>query len=142
MYVTEADHHDWQWFKPSSVKAEDLPECTIFYDECFTDAGAPFTRATDLFKHIAFQNPQCGDCGAFSSVLEDTSSLTSSQSSKHWWEPAAGLGWRPSCHRHIAPCLSPRNLMKSRTCRWKSDGRMATSVCARPCVNRASAHGR
>lgn len=63
MYITEADHSDWQWFKPGSVSEEDLPECTIFYDECFTDGGAPFERASELFKHIAFRNPQCGDCG-------------------------------------------------------------------------------
>lgn len=62
MYVTEASHADWQYLRPSSVAEEDLPECTIFYDECFTDGGAPFERASELFKHIAFRNPQCGDC--------------------------------------------------------------------------------
>lgn len=64
-YVTEHDHHDWQYFKPSKVKEDELPDCMLVYDECFTDNGAPFTHASDLFKHIAFKNHQCGDCGAY-----------------------------------------------------------------------------
>ncbi|KIP04248.1 hypothetical protein PHLGIDRAFT_76231 [Phlebiopsis gigantea 11061_1 CR5-6] len=61
-YITEEVHSDWQWFKPSTVKEEDLPECTLVYDECFTDGGASFTHASEVFKHIAFRQPQCGDC--------------------------------------------------------------------------------
>ncbi|GJE97686.1 hypothetical protein PsYK624_139070 [Phanerochaete sordida] len=62
MYLSEAEHGDWQWFKPSSHAEDDMPACTLFYDECFTDGGAPFERASELFKHIAFRNTQCGDC--------------------------------------------------------------------------------
>jgi hypothetical protein len=65
MYLTEADHSDWQWFKPSSIPEDKLPECTIWYDECFTDGGAQFTHASELFKHMAFKKPQCGDCGTY-----------------------------------------------------------------------------
>ena len=64
-YVTDQHHDDWQWFKPSTVPEDKLPECTISFDECFTDNGEPFTRASDVFKHIAFQNIRCGDCGTY-----------------------------------------------------------------------------
>ena len=48
----------------TTVKEEDLPVCTLVYDECFADdTGAPFARASEVFKHIAFRKPQCGDCG-------------------------------------------------------------------------------
>ncbi len=33
------------------------------YDECFTHEGSGFSAATGMFKHIAFRNPKCGDCG-------------------------------------------------------------------------------
>ena len=37
--------------------------CTISFDECFTDGGSTFTRATDVLTNIAFKTPRCGDCG-------------------------------------------------------------------------------
>ncbi|KAH9917959.1 uncharacterized protein B0H18DRAFT_883279 [Fomitopsis serialis] len=40
------------------VAEDDLLTCTISYDECF----AGYSRASDVFKHVAFENPQCGDC--------------------------------------------------------------------------------
>lgn len=41
------------------ISSDDLPSCTISYDECF----GGYSRASDVLKHIAFENPQCGDCG-------------------------------------------------------------------------------
>ncbi|OSD02439.1 hypothetical protein PYCCODRAFT_1467800 [Trametes coccinea BRFM310] len=37
---------------------DERPECTIKRSECFDVRG----RASDVFKHIAFENPSCGDC--------------------------------------------------------------------------------
>lgn len=41
------------------ISSDDLPSCTIRYDECFEG----YSRASDVFKHIAFEKPECGDCG-------------------------------------------------------------------------------
>ncbi|EPS98615.1 hypothetical protein FOMPIDRAFT_59328 [Fomitopsis schrenkii] len=41
------------------ISSDDLPSCTISYHECFEG----YSRASDVFKHIAFEKPQCGDCG-------------------------------------------------------------------------------
>ncbi|KZT64246.1 hypothetical protein DAEQUDRAFT_732853 [Daedalea quercina L-15889] len=40
------------------VPEGDLPTCTINFDECL----AGYSRASDVFKHIAFEDPKCGDC--------------------------------------------------------------------------------
>ncbi|TFY56037.1 hypothetical protein EVJ58_g7880 [Rhodofomes roseus] len=40
------------------VAEDDLPTCTISFDECFPG----YSRASDVFKYVAFENPQCGDC--------------------------------------------------------------------------------
>ncbi|KAI0345638.1 hypothetical protein BDW22DRAFT_1481867 [Trametopsis cervina] len=55
------DHRDLPSFR-STERPEDLPECSISYDQCFTDEGTVFTKASDVFTHISFKNPQCGDC--------------------------------------------------------------------------------
>lgn len=51
---------------PSYTLDNARPQCTIKREECFinvkgADGGAP--RASDVFKHIAFERPECGDCG-------------------------------------------------------------------------------
>ncbi|KZT11759.1 uncharacterized protein LAESUDRAFT_754314 [Laetiporus sulphureus 93-53] len=40
------------------VNEGSLPQCVISYDECF----AGHTRASEVFKNIAFRHPRCGDC--------------------------------------------------------------------------------
>ncbi|KAI0700102.1 hypothetical protein BC835DRAFT_1329341 [Cytidiella melzeri] len=60
-YINE-DDREWPSFR-SNEKAENLPECTVSYEQCFVDEqGSLFTRATDILKNIAFREPQCGDC--------------------------------------------------------------------------------
>lgn len=53
-----------KWPRYTRAAAEaDLPQCTIDYAKCFVSpAGKPFTTASELFKHVAFREPQCGDC--------------------------------------------------------------------------------
>ncbi|KAI0768964.1 hypothetical protein BD413DRAFT_478467 [Trametes elegans] len=46
---------EWPRFGISDVR----PQCTIKRDECFPPGT---TRASDLFKYIAFEKPECGDC--------------------------------------------------------------------------------
>lgn len=51
---------------PSStpdVPEESLPTCEIHFSQCF----AGYTRASDVFKRIAFEAHECGDCGEFQS---------------------------------------------------------------------------
>ncbi|KAI0629884.1 hypothetical protein C8Q77DRAFT_1065020 [Trametes polyzona] len=51
---------------------EKRPECKIKRSECFdikgADGGPP--RASDVFKHIAFENTDCGDCAILALVKE------------------------------------------------------------------------
>ncbi|KAJ2967277.1 hypothetical protein NUW54_g13549 [Trametes sanguinea] len=47
--------HGWG----SYDKDDERLECIIKRSECFDVRG----RASDLFKHIAFERPTCGDCG-------------------------------------------------------------------------------
>lgn len=69
-YIDETEHSQWQDFRPSTTSPDDLPECTISFDECFVHDNAPLTRASDVFKHVAFRRPACGDC---STSLTDSS---------------------------------------------------------------------
>ncbi|KAI0671047.1 hypothetical protein C8Q78DRAFT_973893 [Trametes maxima] len=52
--------HNWASFTADDVR----PQCSIKRDECFdikgANGGAP--TASEVFKHIAFENPKCGDC--------------------------------------------------------------------------------
>lgn len=63
---------------PSYTLDNARPQCTIKREECFidvkgADGGAP--RASDVFKHIAFERPECGDCGTLSPSVGKCSSL-------------------------------------------------------------------
>ncbi|CCM05604.1 uncharacterized protein FIBRA_07832 [Fibroporia radiculosa] len=40
------------------IPERNLPRCFISYDECF----AGHSKASDVFKNVAFGNPKCGDC--------------------------------------------------------------------------------
>ncbi|KAI0823219.1 hypothetical protein BC628DRAFT_1325337 [Trametes gibbosa] len=55
---------------PGLGPEDEQPECSIKRDECFDikggDDGA--LRASDLFKHIAFERPACGDCAILALV--------------------------------------------------------------------------
>ncbi|OJT14234.1 3-O-alpha-D-mannopyranosyl-alpha-D-mannopyranose xylosylphosphotransferase [Trametes pubescens] len=55
---------------PSYTLDDARPQCTIKREECFNvkgaDGGAP--RASDVFKHIAFERPECGDCAMLALV--------------------------------------------------------------------------
>ena len=70
--------HGWPGFAagddPSGrddLKAKDEVRrrvCTIKRDECFAAAVDPeggTTLASEVFKHIAFREVKCGDCGKF-----------------------------------------------------------------------------
>ena len=62
----------WPGFDPADADPKSPSErverakrmCTIKRDECFAikapNGGAP--RASDIFKHIAFDRTECGDC--------------------------------------------------------------------------------
>ncbi|KAH9849530.1 hypothetical protein C2E23DRAFT_737200 [Lenzites betulinus] len=55
---------------PALGAGDERPECSMKRNECFDikgpDGGAP--RASDIFKHIAFERPECGDCAILALV--------------------------------------------------------------------------
>lgn len=51
-----------EWAVYHAVDEENLPRCSIDYGMCFTDDGKLLKSASEVFKHIAFERPQCGDC--------------------------------------------------------------------------------
>lgn len=67
-YLNETHHDEWQSFAPN-LSDDELPVCTISYEECFMDNGVNITRATDVFTNIAFRKPKCGDCGRCQAAL-------------------------------------------------------------------------
>ncbi|CCM03068.1 uncharacterized protein FIBRA_05188 [Fibroporia radiculosa] len=52
------------------VPEDELPTCRINYDQCF----AGFERASDVFKHIAFKDVECGDC-VISALVRESGDL-------------------------------------------------------------------
>ncbi|KZT09090.1 uncharacterized protein LAESUDRAFT_722792 [Laetiporus sulphureus 93-53] len=55
---TRGQQH-WPTFTPGTDE-KGLPSCSISFDECFSPNAS--NRASDIFKGIAFDKLQCGDC--------------------------------------------------------------------------------
>jgi hypothetical protein len=56
------DKSQWLYSRPAGFRCPKIQECQISLDICFPIA---LNRASEVFKHVAFENPQCGDCSTF-----------------------------------------------------------------------------
>jgi hypothetical protein len=97
----------------SDVSETDMPQCSIDYKTCFTDGnGNLLNSASEVFKHIAFRQVQCGDCGtrlctvilhSFTYVYAVTLALTSASGN-------LGLeAFLPDTERAVTPSTSSEN---------------------------------
>lgn len=58
--MTDKSH--WLYGKPDSTPRLKIQECQISLDTCFPTT---LNRSSEVFKHVAFGNPACGDCSTF-----------------------------------------------------------------------------